>query len=76
MTKATASGEQNELPQLLERFTFHDLRAKSASDDELGAATERLAHDDPRTTQKIYRRKPRRARAGAKILDRNIDIGR
>jgi len=28
---------------LTERFTFHDLRAKSASDDELDVATERLA---------------------------------
>lgn len=27
----------------------------------------RLAHDDPRTTQAIYRRKPRRARAGRKV---------
>lgn len=69
MTKATTPGEKGEPPVLAERFTFHDLRAKSASDDELEAATERLAHDDPRTTQKVYRRKPRRARPGAKILD-------
>jgi hypothetical protein len=60
---------------LAERFTFHDLRAKSASDDELEVATERLAHDDPPTSQKLYRRKPRRARPGAKILDASGDIG-
>lgn len=59
---------------LTERFTFHDLRAKSASDDQLEIAAERLAHDDPRTTQKVYRRKPRRARPGAKILDASGDM--
>jgi integrase len=75
MTKATTPGENGEPPALAERFTFHDLRAKSASDDELEVATERLAHNDPRTTQKVYRRKPRRARAGAKILDTGSDIG-
>jgi integrase len=75
MTKATTPGDKGEPAALTERFTFHDLRAKSASDDELDAATERLAHDDPRTTQKVYRRKPRRARPGAKILDASGDIG-
>jgi integrase len=82
MTKATAPGDNGEPPVLAERFTFHDLRgaraaarAKSASDDELEAATERLAHDDPRTTQKVYRWKPRRARPDAKILDASGDIG-
>ena len=60
---------------IAESFTFHDLRAKSASDDaDPSAATERLAHDDPRTTRKAYLRKPRRARAGAKILDSTPDI--
>jgi integrase len=54
-------------PVLTEAFTIHDLRARSASDDELEDAHERLAHDDPRTTQAIYRRKPRRARAGRKV---------
>lgn len=73
--KATTPGEKGEPPVLAERFTFHDLRAKSASDDELEAATERLAHDDPRTTHKVYRRKPRRAIPGAKILDASGDIG-
>ena len=56
-------------------FTFHDLRAKSASDEaNPSAATERLAHDDPRTTRKVYLRKPRRARPGAKILDNALNI--
>jgi integrase len=75
MTKATTPGDKDEPAAMSERFTFHDLRAKSASDDELDAATERLAHDDPRTTQKVYRRKPRRARPGAKILDASGNIG-
>ena len=47
-------------PVLTEPFTIHDLRAKSASDDAFENAHERLAHDDRRTTQEIYRRKPRR----------------
>jgi hypothetical protein len=68
-------GEKGDPPALAERFTFHDLRAKSASDDELEVATERLADGDPRTTQQVYRRKPRRARPGAKILDASGDIG-
>ena len=75
MTTATRTRENGEPPVLAERFTFHDLRAKSASDDAFDMATERLAHDDPRTTQKVYRRKPRRARPGAKILDASADIG-
>ena len=54
-------------PVLTEAFTIHDLRAKSPSDDEFDHAHERLAHDDPRTTQAIYRRKPRRARPGRKV---------
>jgi len=75
MTKATKPGEDGTPTALAESFTFHDLRAKSASDDDFGVTTERLAHDDPRTTQRIYRRKPRRARAGIKILDTGRDIG-
>ena len=75
MERATTAGQDGTPPALAERFTFHDLRAKSASDDNLEGATERLAHEDPRTTQKVYRRKPRRARPGAKILDTSGDIG-
>ncbi len=41
-----------------ERFTFHDLRAKAGSDAE--NPTELLDHDDPRTTNRVYRRKLRR----------------
>lgn len=62
-------------PVITEPFTFHDLRAKRASDaEDVIEANEALAHDDLKTTQKIYRRKPRRARAGAKILDSSPDI--
>ncbi len=75
MECATTAGQDGAPPALTERFTFHDLRAKSASDDNLEGATERLAHEDPRTTQKVYRRKPRRARPGAKILGASADIG-
>ena len=32
-------------------FTIHDLRAKSASDDELDDAHDGLANDNPRATQ-------------------------
>jgi integrase len=53
---------------LKESFTFHDLRAKSGSDaEDVQEANDRLAHDDLRTTQVVYRRKPRRARAGRKV---------
>jgi len=75
MTKESTPNESGEPLALTERFTFHDLPAKSASDDDLAVATERLAHDDPRTTQRVCRRKPRRARPGAKILDASGDIG-
>jgi len=76
MTKATP-GDEGEPPVLAERFTFHDLRTKSASDDELEAATEPLTHDDPRTTQRVYRRKPRRASPVQKYLTRaaTLDSG-
>lgn len=46
--------------QLEEPFRFNDLRAKSASDDTMDAATERLGHMNARTTQRFYRRKPMR----------------
>lgn len=51
MKKAVKDGK------ITERFTFHDLRAKSGSDHESG---EQLGHQDPRTTNRVYRRKPRR----------------
>ncbi len=51
MAKALKAG-------LKERFRWHDLRAKSASDDTLEAAAGRLGHADPRLTQRVYRRKP------------------
>src|SRR6266513_2042273 len=63
MATATSPGEKGELPLLSEPFTFHDLRAKSGSDaEDVQEANDRLAHDDMRTTQVVYRRKPRRAR--------------
>jgi|SRR5450830_126268 len=44
--------------KVTEHFTEHDLRAKVASDsDTLQRASELLAHADPRTTERIYRRK-------------------
>jgi integrase len=76
LVKKATSATQGSAPALAASFTFHDLRAKSASDDALEAATDRLAHSDARTTLKVYRRKPRRARAGLKILDASGDIGR
>lgn len=51
------------------RFTFNDLRAKSASDAQSDEeATARLGHNDPKLTKRIYRRLPRRAQA-LKIMD-------
>lgn len=47
---------------LKERFRFRDLRAKSASDDTLEAARERLGHSDGRLTVAFYRRKPARVK--------------
>jgi integrase len=43
-------------------FRFHDLRAKSASDDTLEAATLRLGHVNASLTERVYRRKPRRVK--------------
>lgn len=47
---------------LRQRFTFHDLRAKSASDDDLHAASARLGHADTATTVRFYRRAPSRVK--------------
>lgn len=53
----------------LERpFPFNDLRAKSASDDALAAASARLGHADSKITQRVYRRAPSKVRP--------LDIGR
>ena len=55
---------------LKQRFTFNDIRAKSASDagsDEEASA--RLGHNDSRITKRVYRRLPRRAIA-LRILDK------
>lgn len=55
---------------LAERFTFHDLRAKSASDsDSDQEAADRLGHGDVRITRRVYRRLPKRAKP-LRILDR------
>ena len=45
-------------PDLNERFTEHDLRAKAASDLPLQHANELLGHGELSTTKRIYRRKP------------------
>ena len=45
---------------LTERFTEHDLCAKTASDvEELAHAAQLRQHTNPATTEKIYRRKPK-----------------
>lgn len=57
-----------------ERFTFHDLRAKSLSDEPtLEGAAARAAHADPRITQRVYRRLPQRVKPLA-ILDSSATI--
>jgi integrase len=45
-----------------QRFTFHDIRAKSASDDVLAAASERLGHSSQAMTKRVYVRKPTRVK--------------
>jgi integrase len=61
---------------LKERFHFHDLRAKSASDeDDDQTAADRLGHSDVRITQRVYRRLPKRGKA-LQILDKPARIGR
>jgi integrase len=45
--------------QLKQSFQFRDLRAKSASDDSAEAATARLGHSDPASTERVYRRRPK-----------------
>lgn len=64
MTKTVASG--------IERFHFHDLRSVAASHH--AAPQELLGHDDPRTTNRVYRRAPRRVDT-VRILDVRPDIG-
>lgn len=55
---------------ITERYTFHDLRAKSASDDETDqGAADRLGHGDAALTRRVYRRLPRRGKA-LSILDK------
>ena len=46
-----------------ERFSEHDIRAKAASDAEtLEQAQALLSHADPRTTKRIYRRRPEKVK--------------
>jgi integrase len=62
MDKATKPGKKGEAPALGERFTFHDLRAKCASDKEgLEEAAALLGHASSQTTKTVYRRKMPRA---------------
>lgn len=54
----------------IERFHFHDLRAKSGSDAESDKeAQERLGHADEQVTRRHYRRLPQRSKA-LRILDK------
>lgn len=54
MKRAVSSGA------IAERFRFHDLRALAA--DRAEQPSELLGHDDPRVTNRIYRRGPRRVK--------------
>lgn len=62
-TRYSASGFKSGWQRLMrkvegiERFHFHDLRAVAASRSE--TPQELLGHDDPRTTNRVYRRGPR-----------------
>jgi integrase len=58
MHKALAPGKEGAPPVLVERFTFHDLRAKCASDKtSLEGAAALLSHATATTTKATYRRK-------------------
>lgn len=66
----TPSGFKSQWQRLMrrlpkdERFHFHDLRAKSASDDETDqGAADRLGHADVKLTRRVYRRLPKRGKA-------------
>jgi len=62
-----------EPPLLAERFTFHDLRAKSASDSASDQdAADRLGHGDVKLTRDTYRRLPRRAAALTDIRQQGL----
>lgn len=57
-------GTWKHAPVIAERFTFHDLRAKSLSDARsLEEAQKRGGHADSKITQRVYRRLPKRAPA-------------
>jgi integrase len=63
MGRALAQGKNGEPPAMAQRFTFHDLRAKCASDKKtLEEATALLGHASSTTTKTTYRRKMPRAR--------------
>jgi integrase len=54
---------------IVERFTFHDIRAKSLSDAKsLEEAQKRGGHADSKITQRVYRRLPIRAKAATKVV--------
>lgn len=56
--------------RIAERFTFHDIRAKSESDAGSDQeAADRLGHGDAALTRRVYRRLPKRGRA-LRILDK------
>ncbi len=62
MDKATKPGKDKAAPVLGERFTFHDLRARSAPTTVgLEDAATLLGHASSQTTKSIYRRKMPRA---------------
>jgi integrase len=62
MGRALAQGKNGEPPAIAQRFTFHDLRAKCASDKtSLEGAAALLGHASSTTTKTTYRRKMPRA---------------
>ena len=55
---------------LSERFTDHDIRAKTGSDTDIDHAASLLAHLDAKTTQRHYRRKAEKVVPLKNILER------
>lgn len=62
IARATAPGPNGAPPVLAEKFRMRDLRPKHGSDRPFDEAKAALGHNDARTTEQFYRRKPEKVR--------------
>lgn len=58
-----------ELKLIEERFTFHDFKAKSVSDDESGHESKRAGHGSEEITERVYKRGHRTVEALIRTTD-------